>query len=709
MSPPHGEGPASRQAGTHLREYWKVLRQGQYTVLAVFLLVVAVTAVYTYLQTPIYRATAIVEVQPKPTSLAPGQDVSGLGSAGYGWWAEEKYHNTQVQVIGSRDVARRAFESLGLQDHPMFAEASDPIDAFRKRVQVDPRRETGLIEISISGADRYAITEWANAVAEAYVRRNLDKAKDKVEVAIETIRGQIEPLETDLQNAEEDRMDLLREKQVIDPASQAEIVQRNLAEYHRQRTESEGKVGRLQNTLNKIRELLRDGADPATLPELANDPTLQDLNRQKVALQREIEAARVRFRPNHPTLAQKAEELDTVERRIDEQVSRIVASLRNQEAVERRNLKDIESLIARAEQVSRRVGEVTSQYEIRSTQTETKKHIYELIAGKMNEVALAQELLSNNISLLDRARVPLHPLKPRKKVNLMVGAMMGLFLGVGLVFFLDYLDNTFRTPQDIEDYLGLSVLGVIPKFDQQEAGSRAVKEAFQSLRTSLIFSSKNRSRKVVLTTSTGPQEGKSSSVANLGRVLAGSGDRVIVVDCDLRRPTQHQHLDLARDRGLTNYLAAPEGETDWQSYVLETNTRNLHAIVCGPIPPSPPELLGSERFRALVRQLRERYDWVLIDSPPAASLADASLLATLVDMVVLVVRHNHTDRDLVIRTAQQIRALNAPLVGAVMNNVDIGKAFSKDYYYAGYYYYTEGADGRKRKSGDVPRVKARAG
>jgi len=709
MKAPPGEVGRAREAGTHLREYWKVLWQGRYTVLAIFLLTVAVTAVYTYVQTPVYRATATVEVQPKPTNLAPGQDVSGLGSAGYGWWAEEKYHNTQVEVIRSRDVAQRAFDRLGLETHPAFAEASDPIEAFRRRIQVDPRRETGLIEISIAGADRHAITEWANAVARAYVDRNLDKAKDKVRGAVETIHEQMAPLEEDLQVAERERMKLLKDEKVIDPEKQAEIVQQSLAAYHQQRTEIEGSLARLRNTLAKIDELERQDADPVTLPELRDDTTLQELNRQRVELQREIKSARVRLRPSHPTLEQKLGELATIEQRIDDQVGRIVTSLRNQVAVEQHNLDDLRDLIATAEEVSRRVGEVNSEYEIRLTQTETRKQIYETIAAKMNEISLAADLLSNNVSLLDEARVPLYPIKPRKRVNLMLGAMMGMFLGVGLVFFLDYLDNTFRTPQDIENYLGLSVLGVIPKFSQQEVGTRAVKEAFQSLRTSLIFSSKNRSRKVVLITSTGPQEGKSSAVANLGRVLASAGDRVIILDCDLRRPTQHVHLEVSRDRGITNYLAAPEGETDWSAYLADTGIPNLHAMVCGPIPPSPPELLGSERFRRLLKELRERYDWVLIDSPPAASLADSSLLATISDMVVLVVRHNHTDRDLVTRTVQQIRALNATLVGAVLNNVDISRAFSKDYYYAGYYYYTEDAAGRRSKSRSAPRAKARAG
>jgi len=245
------------------------------------------------------------------------------------------------------------------------------------------------------------------------------------------------------------------------------------------------------------------------------------------------------------------------------------------------------------------------------------------------------------------------------------------------------------------------VLGVIPKLREEDSvNDRAIKESYQSLRTSVIFSSKNHRRKVILVTSSAPQEGKSSTINNLGRMLAAAGDRVILVDCDLRRPVQHQIQDSDRDFGLTNYLAAPieaqGAEADWTTYVKPVGPQNLHVMTSGPIPPSPPELLGSDRFAKLVARLRDSYDWVLIDSPPAASLADATVLASLVDMVVMVVRHARTDRDVVSKTLARLRAVNPTVVGAVLNAVDLERAYHKDYYYAGAYYYSE--DGERRSS-----------
>ena len=184
----------------------------------------------------------------------------------------------------------------------------------------------------------------------------------------------------------------------------------------------------------------------------------------------------------------------------------------------------------------------------------------------------------------------------------------------------------------------------------------------------------------------------------LGRTLAGAGERVIIIDCDLRRPTQHLQMTADREHGLTNYLVAPEDYTDWSVFTKPSEPANLHLMTCGPIPPSPPELLGSERFRELLAALREHYDWVLLDSPPASSLADATLLAAMADMVLLVVQHNKTDRDMVSKAVQRLRAVNPVIAGAVLNNVDIERAYHKDYYYAGYYYSEdESTESRKRK------------
>jgi succinoglycan biosynthesis transport protein ExoP len=315
----------------------------------------------------------------------------------------------------------------------------------------------------------------------------------------------------------------------------------------------------------------------------------------------------------------------------------------------------------------------------------------------VKEIDLSSSLLNNNLRILDKAPVPRVPVRPRTVLNLFVGLLLGLILGVGTVFFLDYMDNTIRSSEDVEQFLKLNLLAIVPK--QAEGTQSAVKEAYQTLRTSLLFSRKSRAANLVLITSAGPQEGKSITTVSVARTLASAGERVIIIDCDLRRPAIHQRLNLSRDSGITNYILS--ADDDWRSYAKETDQKNLYAVTCGPIPPNPADVFGHERFLALLKELRANFDWVFIDSPPVVSLADSMILASLADMVAFVVKHNSNDKELIRRCVMNVRKINPNVIGAVLNNVDLDRSHYKDYYYVGYYYYGEsdGKKGRRRKGG----------
>ena len=612
----------------HLRDYWRIMWHSRLTVLGIFLVIVGATAAWTVTRTPIYRATAVVEVQSRARNLGVGQDVSGLGASSYSWTAEERYHNTQVDVIRSRDVAERVVNKLKLRTHPRFEAATDPVEAFRKGVMVQARRETGLIEVSIAGANPEEITHWTNEVARAYVRRNLDNAQSNVEEAVEMIESQVDRMRGDLKQTEQARLEALRQNNLYNTESQQAVMNQKLATWHAKLTEVQISKAELADILGQIRAIEALQGDLLSVPELAKDDTLRELARTGFELERQIEAAKVALGPKHPDYEKLKNEAAKNDIRVEERMGLILASLQQDYDGLVSQEQYLVGEIDKAEEFSFRVSQATSDYEIVKTDAESQKKVFDMMSRALNEVMIGLNLTTNNVAVLDEATVPRYPVSPRKKLNVMIGGILGLCLGIAAAFFLDYLDNTFRSPEDIEKYLGLSVLGVIPKIEEKNpASQRAVKEAYQSLRTSVIFSSKNRSRKIILVTSTGPQEGKSSTVANLGRTLAQAGDRTIILDCDLRRPTQHLHHDVDRETGLTNYLTGRLDDTDWSRFVKRDEETGLELLTCGPIPPSPSELLGSERFATLLKELRQTYEWILIDSPPASSLADSTLLA----------------------------------------------------------------------------------
>jgi len=685
-------GPAPTRE-THLRDYWRIVWQGRYTALAVFAVTVALAVAWSFLQAPQFRSTATVEIQPQARRLGPGQDVSGLGMTGYGWLAEERYQNTQLEIVRSRAVNEKAFQALNLRSDPRFTAARDPIAVFSSMIRVAPRRETGLIEITMEGPDPDEASRWANAVADAFVKRNFDRAQDNARAALSQLQDMMGGFRIDVSKAENQRIETLKETEIYSPESQQAIVRLRLEKFNTELAQVQSDLGRLGSLLQKIRDLQSKDGDPMTVPDLQQDVVLQELNKKKVQLEGELDSVKVTYRPGAPQYMQKLSELERVRGGIRDQIASIQGRIQNQYELAKGSEASLQGRIRTAEDEAFRLGLATSRYDVAKTDSDTKQQVFAAITKTMNEVAISAELLTNNVTILDRAVPATFPFKPSKRLNVFLGALIGGFLGLAVVFFLDYLDNTLRSPEDIEKYLGLTTIAVVPKYSGDELFSHAVNEAYQSLRTGLIFSSANRQKKVVLVTSTAPQEGKSSTAAQLVKTLAGAGDRVVIVDCDLRRPTQHVHLESDRDNGLTKYLVGAADALDWHSVVKrDAELPNLHVITCGPIPPNPPELLGSDRFRDLLSELRAEFDWVIIDSPPAASLADAVLLSALSDLVVLVVRYNVTDRDLVARTLQVLRNVHANVVGVVLNNVDLDRAFRKDQYYAGYYYSSHGED-----------------
>lgn len=677
----------------HLRDYWKVMWRGRWTAISIFIVVFAVVAIGTFVQTPIYKATATIEIQPEARRIVQGQEVAGLGAQGYGWFAEEKYHNTQLEIIKSRSVAEKAFDRLGLKDNQAFKDLRDPIGALQSRIKVESKMDTGIVEINIEGADARQITEWVNAVVEEYVQRNIDMAVEGINKIRDEMIRSISFQRNQLSEAQTDRFDEAMKGQILVPERQKDILNNRLASYNEELSQTQIKLSKLEGTIESIDDIGKNNGDFMTLPDVADDKTTQDLSKTKINLEQEIEKLKISLRAGHPLLRQKNSELEKISEKLSDQIETIIAKIKKEYELELGKERYLKSQIKKTEEEAFKIGKATFKYDVAKTDAEAKKKIYNVIMERMNQISLSAQLLSNNITILDKAIVPQNPVKPRKMINLAAGILLGLMLGIGTIFFLDYLDNTIKSTDDIEQYLKLNLLSIVPKY--KDTSSHAVKESFQTLRTSIIFSSNQRKKKVLLITSAGPKEGKSSTLINLARAMASAGDKVAVVDCDLRRPTIHDFFNLDKEYGLTNYLASMDAE-NYSRFMKNSEFPNLSVMTCGPIPPNPPELFSQERFLNLLNELKRDFDWVFLDSPPVVSLTDSIILSSVSDMVAIVIRHNENDKELVKRSINQIKQVEGNVVGAILNSVDIERAYYKDYYYAGYYYYTEDG-GKKRK------------
>jgi capsular exopolysaccharide synthesis family protein len=310
-----------------------------------------------------------------------------------------------------------------------------------------------------------------------------------------------------------------------------------------------------------------------------------------------------------------------------------------------------------------------------------------VLLQKLNETNIAASIQNNNVRLLDRAVVPMRPVWPRKRQVSLVGLLGGLLLGAGFVLLRDALDNTLKDADDVERHLHLELLAAIPRYGKDDA--TLATEAYQNLRTALLFSRRGEEGQVVLVTGTAPGEGKTTTLLNVAKLLAVSGESVVVVDCDLRRANLHLRLNVPREPGFTDFFVR---HTDLASLVRPSRVQNLSVIAAGPLPPNPPALLARAELQAAFRQLKRQYRWVLVDSPPVAAVTDALLLAQRADSTILVVQQNKVDRAMVKRSLIALRKVTPHVIGAVLNAVDVK---TKGYY--GYAYYGARRDQKDRR------------
>ena len=319
-----------------------------------------------------------------------------------------------------------------------------------------------------------------------------------------------------------------------------------------------------------------------------------------------------------------------------------------------------------------------------------------MVLKRLKETDLSSLLKTNNIHLLDAAIVPDSPIKPNLRVNLMLGTFLGLLAGLGLAFAAEWLDSSFKGQEDVERVLGLAFLGIVPSISDPSlpTGEKAsiardlfvhshpkssVAECCRSVRTNLLFMSPDRPLHKLLITSSSPQEGKTTTAISLGIAMAQSGNRVLVVDTDMRRPRLHRAFGVSNEVGLSTAVV---GETKIEACVKSTDVPNLWVLPCGPVPPNPAEMLHAERFREIVAALAGKYDRILFDSPPLAAVADAAVLSTLVDGALLVLKAGKTTHEVAKRAVASLQAVNAPIAGVVLNDLDLE---SREYSY--YYYY----------------------
>lgn len=681
----------------------------------VFLLVVITVVAVTLWMTPSFMSTVRMRVD-KDTP-----DINLLGVMGSTSQQYDPYFlATEFEVLKSHKILSRVVEKLSLDQ--VYAERAKvpsitmqtAIKILSGRIDVKLSRNTSLIEISAYDQDPKFAADIANAVAETYKDEREKKRKERETAGLTTLTEELEKANEDVRDAQATVDELRTELKVADPILASTTAQslsaQTMARMDMNRTDLKSALKGHQALLSaiqghrgdqlKLRNFLSVARPTSELTSLLS--SLNQAQQRKVTM-----ASELGF--EHPDMKRIESLLATINSQVDDQVEGIISALESQvrvteaalEAVDKEYLDTVE----RTNLEYTRLAPYLRAKEDLDTNIRLRNAMQLQVAQEMVNSQISK---SSSVEIFDRAIEGERPVKPSKTLNFALGAVFGLLLGIGLAFFIEYLDTSVKTIDDVEQALGAPVLGVIPQNVGaliNEGVDSPHAEAYRVLRTNILFSRKSNDARTMTVVSGGAGEGKSTTIFNLATVFAQQGNRVLIVDSDLRRPSLHKILGVANSLGLTNYLLK---QNSLEEVVQTTTLPNLDFLPSGKLPSSSLGILNSNQMKDFVRDAKARYDFVFFDSPPIMGVSDASVLASEVDMAVLVVQYRKYPLQMTLRAKQMVEKIGGPdrLLGVVLNNINISQD-SYYYYYSGYYYdyYSRSADSKEggeksgRKSG----------
>lgn len=679
-------GP-SRRGHFVWRQQLTILTERKWTVVATFLTVLGLTLLWAYTRTPIYRATAYIQVDSEAMRILNIQDVLSSDIL------DEQYFNTQIKVLQSRTLCQQVVEALRLdQDRDFMPDASPGADyagALQGCLIVEPVRGSRLIQVSANHENPGVAARLADGVAQQFVRQNLDRKMSASVAAAHWLRQQADEYKLKVEKSEVALQQYRQQARAVSLEERQDVVVAKLKELNAAVTAVQKDRVTGETEWNEVQALLNAGHALAQVPLIANNPEVSALRRQLDEKQTAIAVTGKRYKEKHPLMIALLTEYSELTAKHAEACSKALGDIRAQYLMSKAKEDSLQRALDEQEQQALNLDQKQSGYLTLKRNTEADRALYDAILTRMKEATVTGKLEVNNARVLDPVDVPSTPYTPRKVRLIAVGILMGAFAGIALALLMDSFDDRMKTYEDV-DSLGLPLLTGVPHIELGGSAQNArvlqlephstPAEAFRNLRTSLSLSQNAKDANPLLVTSTAPGEGKSVVASNLCISFAANNQRTLLIDADMHQPILHTVFKVQGEKGLSLYLT---DSVTWQEVVHKTDIPNLDVITVGPLPPNPPELLASDRMLKLLEEASREYDRVVIDTPPVTAVSDSLILLPHVKGVIFVVGFSKIRRDLVARTMQKLRECGAPLVGVVMNDID---AAQEGYYFYPYRY-----------------------
>jgi len=723
----------------HLRDYLDVIFRRRWLIVSFLMLTFISTLILTLASPKIYKASSSIEVSPQDQKVTKFEEVVGSEVR------VQEFYQTQVDLLQNNELARRVIETLELAENPTVKEmlegggnpglvakiktwlkamissekekehlAEISAEAVKQQsllkfiesnFEVSPKRNSMLIDVSFTSPDRELSMNVVNAFVEEFVRWNMEKKLEASQLARDFLMKQIDRAKINLEKAEEDLNKFGKQAGIVSLDAKLNSVYRQLEELNSAlaiaETELIGKEA-------VYKQAIIDG--PSNLPQVMGNEGIADLKAGYARLQSEYEDLAVTFHDEYPALKALKTKMNSIGNRIKMEEQRVFLSIENEYQAALKKMETMKDRVEKQKEMAIDLNERATQFKIMAREVETNKGIYQSLLERTKEIESMVGVSSSNIQIVNKAMLPIKPFKPKVKLNLLLAMVVGLMGGVGIAFFLEYYADTITNPDEISDRFHIPILGVAPlsKSDEYPVEQTFINdpqsplsEAIRSTKMSIQLSGTADQAKSFLLTSIKPSEGKTTMAANLALAFAGTGEKVILIDADMRKPKLHKFFHDQGDSfspGLSRFLSGVSSK----GLVFKNGICNLCFIPAGPAPPNPVELLASVRFSQLVETLTGHFDRVIIDGPPYLGFADSLVISRHVGGVVLVSSMGETTRDAIRHFKKSILNSQGKILGCVINKVDVSRRFGYQPYYRYYSHYQyygeiEGRDLKKER------------
>jgi len=764
--------------GMHLRDMWRLLRKRKWLVISMTFVVTTIVAIQMYRTPSTYQAYTVVEVEKgTPTATKAGElivqdsDLDAIKTKmltvksqpvledvvrtlrldrsprflkkdeakPLGQTLNELVHRRAMQPVADLEESDPTQPADGAEQDPVrLADQQDgpdrtTLESYAAKLDnaltVDLIHDTRAIKISYTHTDPEMAATVTNQIAKSFMGVNFKTQTEKFTDTSDWLDRSTRELKTKVEKAEQALADYTREHHIFSTDGKETLTTEKLSRLHDQLTRAE--TDRLLK--QSLYEELKAG-HISQLPETYVDARLTNLRVKLADLQTQAGELSVKYGPRNPKVIEVNQEITITQQQIEEGMQALQEKLKGEYDRALQDEKTLNAALEQSKMAAEKENQDAIQFSILRQEVDTAKSLYTDFLQKTNQANLQVAEQHSNMHVIQPALVPKKPVAPKRTVAVLIGFLLSLASGIGLVFFIEYLDNSVKSVEDVSRYIQLPALGIIPAISSGsgkgllgtgKANKRALEngassrtliqanrtgimdrlanfenhssaaEAYRALRTSVLLSAAGSPPKTLLVTSGQAGEGKTTTCVNTAMSLAQLGAEVLVIDADLRKPTVHKVFGADPSLGLSTYLSR---NVEIDRVIQRLQIPHMSILPCGPIPPNPAELISSEKMRDLLRQLCDRYDHILIDSPPLVNVTDPVILSTMVNGVMLVVCWGKSSRDVARRVRSELSSVGAKILGVVLNNVDLRSEGYSDYYY--YRYYASYGEGRQAVNGN---------